>query len=87
MGRKQRLVGFVVCLLSGVFFMFLSTFFIPLIVLKPSKFAVSFTFGNVLCLARYVQVFVLLPFFHAFQVTVFAVRLTHAAVHSFLSVL
>lgn len=48
MSYKNRLIGFGVCLASGIFFTALSTLMLPLIVLKPHKFAVAYTIGNLL---------------------------------------
>ncbi|EKX41792.1 hypothetical protein GUITHDRAFT_112211 [Guillardia theta CCMP2712] len=45
---KKRLIGFGICLLSGIFFTFLSTLMLPLIVIKPHKFAVAYSLGNLL---------------------------------------
>lgn len=50
MSYKNRLIAFVVCLASGVFFTALSTLMLPLILIKPHKFAVSYSLGNLLML-------------------------------------
>ena len=42
----QRIIGFFVTVGLGFFFMFLST----LVILNPTKFAIAFTFGNILSL-------------------------------------
>ncbi|KAH7301332.1 hypothetical protein KP509_23G020800 [Ceratopteris richardii] len=46
LSRKQRLYGFAACLLLGLFFSLLSM----LVFLHPVKFAVTFTFANLLYL-------------------------------------
>ena len=45
---KKRLVGFAITLATGIFFTSLSTLLLPLIVLKPHKFAVAYSLGNLL---------------------------------------
>ena len=50
MSYKNRLIAFVLCLASGVFFTALSTLMLPLIVIKPHKFAVAYSLGNMLML-------------------------------------
>mmetsp|Transcript_4851 Transcript_4851/g.7130 ORF Transcript_4851/g.7130 Transcript_4851/m.7130 type:complete len:279 (+) Transcript_4851:160-996(+) len=45
---KKRLIGFGILLASGIFFTALSTVLLPLIVLKPHKFAVAYSLGNLL---------------------------------------
>ncbi|CCI50366.1 unnamed protein product [Albugo candida] len=45
-----RLKWFVVLLLMSAFFFSMALLFIPLIMLRPSKFALSFTFGSVCCM-------------------------------------
>jgi hypothetical protein len=47
------LIGFGICLASGIFFTVLSTLMLPLIVIKPHKFAVAYSIGNLLMMARY----------------------------------
>uniref|UniRef100_A0A7S3EM37 Vesicle transport protein n=1 Tax=Rhodosorus marinus TaxID=101924 RepID=A0A7S3EM37_9RHOD len=44
----QRLILFLMTFAAGAIMMCLAVMFIPLIVVKPAKFALSFTFGNVL---------------------------------------
>ncbi|KAJ1476142.1 hypothetical protein T484DRAFT_1825953, partial [Baffinella frigidus] len=48
---KKRLIGFAICLASGLFFIALSTLMLPFIVLKPHKFAVAYSLGNLLMMA------------------------------------
>uniref|UniRef100_A0A7S0YNV7 Vesicle transport protein n=1 Tax=Hemiselmis tepida TaxID=464990 RepID=A0A7S0YNV7_9CRYP len=50
MSYRNRLIAFVICLASGVFFTALSTLMLPMIVIKPHKFAVSYSLGNLLML-------------------------------------
>lgn len=45
------LIGFGICLASGIFFTVLSTLMLPLIVIKPHKFAVAYSIGNLLMMA------------------------------------
>lgn len=44
--RLQRIVGFVTCLGLGVFCMTISTFYIPVLILKARKFALLYTLGS-----------------------------------------
>lgn len=48
MSRKTRLLGFVICYGIGTFFWLLSTPAIPLIFIKPAKFAVPYTLGSLI---------------------------------------
>ncbi|XP_017855075.1 protein transport protein SFT2 [Drosophila busckii] len=45
LSRLQRIIGFIACLGIAVFFMSLSTLYIPVLMLKP-KFALLFTLGS-----------------------------------------
>ncbi|CAF0725363.1 unnamed protein product [Adineta steineri] len=51
--RKQRILGFMICLALGVFCMSFATLFIPVIVLKARKFALLFSFGSVFFLSSF----------------------------------
>ncbi|XP_017065629.1 vesicle transport protein SFT2C [Drosophila eugracilis] len=44
--RLQRIVGFVACLGMGALCMTLSTFYIPVLILKARKFALLYTLGS-----------------------------------------
>lgn len=52
LSRLQRIVGFVVCICMGVFCMTLSTFYIPLLILKARKFALLFSLGSLFFIMR-----------------------------------
>uniref|UniRef100_A0A182T1C8 Vesicle transport protein n=1 Tax=Anopheles maculatus TaxID=74869 RepID=A0A182T1C8_9DIPT len=45
--RIQRIVGFVTCMGLGIFCMIVSTFYIPVLILKARKFALLYTLGSV----------------------------------------
>ncbi|XP_058820783.1 vesicle transport protein SFT2C [Topomyia yanbarensis] len=47
LSRIQRIVGFVTCMGLGVFCMTVSTFYIPLLILKARKFALLYTLGSI----------------------------------------
>mmetsp|Transcript_17478 Transcript_17478/g.37968 ORF Transcript_17478/g.37968 Transcript_17478/m.37968 type:complete len:231 (+) Transcript_17478:8-700(+) len=47
---SQRLTLFAACFAGGVGMLFLAVLMLPMIVLRPAKFALAFTFGNLLCL-------------------------------------
>ena len=46
--RIQRILGFGVCLALGIFFLTVSTFYIPVLVLKARKFALLYTMASVM---------------------------------------
>ncbi|XP_055640968.1 vesicle transport protein SFT2C [Toxorhynchites rutilus septentrionalis] len=46
LSRIQRIVGFVTCMGLGVFCMTVSTFYIPMLILKARKFALLYTLGS-----------------------------------------
>ncbi|GJQ11529.1 hypothetical protein GpartN1_g4072.t1 [Galdieria partita] len=48
--RTQRLVGFAMCFVAGALMLFLSVMMLPTSALRPAKFALSFTLGNILVL-------------------------------------
>jgi hypothetical protein len=48
MSYQTRVYGFVGCFAMGTFLSISSSFFVPMILLKPAKFAVPYTLGNVL---------------------------------------
>ena len=45
-GKKQRILGFIVCLLVGVLCLSLSTVYIPVLMFKAKTFALLFSLGN-----------------------------------------
>lgn len=45
--RIQRIIGFIVCLGLGLFFLVVSSFYIPVLVLKARKFALLYTMASV----------------------------------------
>lgn len=53
----QRLTLFVMCFSAGAMMIGLSFMFLPMILLKPHKFAAAFTAGNLLAIMRCVLVF------------------------------
>ncbi|XP_059656241.1 uncharacterized protein LOC132303138 isoform X1 [Cornus florida] len=54
LSTKQRLYGFVICFVTGLSCTFLSI----LVFFNPIKFGITFTFGNLLSLGRFVYRFV-----------------------------
>ena len=46
MSYKTRLIAFAITLATGIFFTCLSTFLLPLILIKPHKFAIAYTLGT-----------------------------------------
>lgn len=48
---KKRLIGFGITMVTGIFFTALSTVLLPLIVIKPHKFAVAYSLGNLLMMS------------------------------------
>lgn len=53
----QRLTLFIMCFSAGAMMIGLSFMFLPMILLKPHKFAAAFTAGNLLAIMRCVLVF------------------------------
>ncbi|UJR33563.1 hypothetical protein I4U23_021002 [Adineta vaga] len=53
LSRKQRILGFMMCLAMGILCMALATLYIPVIVLKARKFAVLFSFGSLFFLSSF----------------------------------
>ncbi|CAF4820413.1 unnamed protein product [Rotaria sp. Silwood1] len=53
LSRKQRILGFMVCLVMGIFCMLLATLYIPVIVIKARKFALLFSFGSLFFLSSF----------------------------------
>ncbi|KAJ3178672.1 hypothetical protein HDU87_003495 [Geranomyces variabilis] len=51
--RWQRLVGFVVCLALGAFCFFVAFFTLPMLALRPAKFATLYTMGSILSLTSF----------------------------------
>ncbi|KAA8493832.1 Vesicle transport protein SFT2B [Porphyridium purpureum] len=51
MSYTQRLSLFVMCFAGGVAMLFFAFMWLPMIVLKPAKFGLAFTFGNVMCVS------------------------------------
>ncbi len=52
LNRKQRIFGFMACILLGSFFMFIASLYIPIILLKSRKFVLLFSTGSIFFLAR-----------------------------------
>ncbi|XP_065187005.1 uncharacterized protein LOC135817691 isoform X2 [Sycon ciliatum] len=46
MSRKQRLMGFILCLLAGGFCFLVAFMILPVLILKARKFAVLYTLGS-----------------------------------------
>lgn len=70
----QRLTLFVMCFSAGAMMIGLSFMFLPMILLKPHKFAAAFTAGNLLAIMRYDLLFSVLLFLSL----VMEYRLLHA---------
>ncbi|CAF4790309.1 unnamed protein product [Rotaria sp. Silwood1] len=51
--RKQRILGFMMCIAMGLLCMALATLYIPVIILKARKFAVLFSFGSLFFLSSF----------------------------------
>lgn len=50
--RLQRIIGFVTCIGLGIFCMTVSTFYIPVLILKARKFALLFSLGSLFFILR-----------------------------------
>ncbi|CAF3967869.1 unnamed protein product [Rotaria sp. Silwood2] len=53
LSRKQRILGFMMCLVMGIFCMSMATLYIPVIVIKARKFALLFSFGSLFFLSSF----------------------------------
>ena len=53
LGRRERLIGFLLCLGLGVAFFVLAGLMVPLIVLKARRFALLFTLGSICTLGSF----------------------------------
>ncbi|XP_060083918.1 uncharacterized protein LOC132563182 [Ylistrum balloti] len=51
--KKQRILGFVICLLMGTFCFSLASLYIPLLLLKARKFAVLYSLGSVFIISSF----------------------------------
>jgi hypothetical protein len=51
--RIQRIIGFITCMGLGIFCVTLSTFYIPVLILKARKFTLLYTLGSVFFIMRY----------------------------------
>ncbi|RKP13669.1 SFT2-domain-containing protein [Piptocephalis cylindrospora] len=49
----QRFIGFIICSLLGAFCLFLSFFTLPMLIIRPQKFALSFTLGSLLVMISF----------------------------------
>jgi len=47
LSRTQRIIGFITCIIMGLFCFTLSSFYIPVLIFKARKFALMFTLGSV----------------------------------------
>eukprot|EP00180_Rhodochaete_pulchella_P001796 Plantae.Rhodophyta-Rhodochaete_pulchella.ctg270.p1 GENE.Plantae.Rhodophyta-Rhodochaete_pulchella.ctg270~~Plantae.Rhodophyta-Rhodochaete_pulchella.ctg270.p1 ORF type:complete len:188 (-),score=21.28 Plantae.Rhodophyta-Rhodochaete_pulchella.ctg270:192-755(-) len=50
MTQTQRMVAFLMCFATGALMIAMAVSFVPIIAIKPMKFALSFTLGNLLAL-------------------------------------
>lgn len=48
LSTKQRVIGFLCCFLLGGFFSMVSTMYVPVMAIAPSKFAIPYTIGNLM---------------------------------------
>ncbi|XP_059168387.1 uncharacterized protein LOC131950299 [Physella acuta] len=53
LSKKQRIVGFIICLLMGTFCLSLASLYIPFLVLKARKFALLYTLGSLFVLSSF----------------------------------
>ncbi|XP_071147565.1 uncharacterized protein [Mytilus edulis] len=51
--KKQRILGFILCLLMGTFCFSLASLYIPLLILKARKFAVLYTLGSLFIISSF----------------------------------
>ncbi|XP_052819636.1 uncharacterized protein LOC128245492 [Mya arenaria] len=53
LSKKQRILGFVICLLLGTFCFSLACLYIPMLVLKARKFAMLYTLGSLFIICSF----------------------------------
>ncbi|KAK6965237.1 protein transport protein SFT2 [Biomphalaria glabrata] len=53
LSKKQRIIGFIICLLMGTFCLSLASLYIPFLVLKARKFAMLYTLGSLFVLSSF----------------------------------
>ncbi|CAL1529709.1 unnamed protein product [Lymnaea stagnalis] len=53
LSKKQRIIGFIICLLMGTFCLSLASLYIPFLVLKARKFALLYTLGSLFVLSSF----------------------------------
>ena len=53
LSKKQRIIGFMTCLILGVFCFSYSTIYLPILVLKARKFALLFSLGSVFVMGSF----------------------------------
>lgn len=53
LSKKQRILGFMLCLVLGLFCFFLCSLYIPVLVLKARKFALLYTMGSLFFLMSF----------------------------------
>ncbi|BFZ23382.1 hypothetical protein BsWGS_26421 [Bradybaena similaris] len=51
--KKQRILGFIICLLMGTFCLSLSCLYLPMLVLKARKFALLYTLGSLFIISSF----------------------------------
>jgi len=51
--KKQRILGFIICLLMGTFCFSLSTLYIPFLLLKARKFALLYSLGSLFVISSF----------------------------------
>ncbi|KAI8910705.1 Got1/Sft2-like family-domain-containing protein [Powellomyces hirtus] len=51
--RMQRLIGFIVCLGLGIFCFMVAFFTLPMLAIRPAKFATLYTLGSILSLTSF----------------------------------
>ncbi|PVD35513.1 hypothetical protein C0Q70_02476 [Pomacea canaliculata] len=53
LSKKQRIIGFIMCLLMGTFCFSLAMLYIPMLILKARKFAMLYTLGSFFVIASF----------------------------------
>lgn len=53
LSKKQRIIGFMLCLSMGLFCFFMCSLYVPVLVLKARKFALLYTLGSVFFLMSF----------------------------------
>jgi len=62
LSRKDRIIGFFLFLLTGILLLMVSSFYIPILILKARKFSIIFTMGSIFSFTSMTFLWGVIPF-------------------------